>query len=235
METTRCRKWYELNLAGLRLRELYRSGGVPAALLGLFLWRIPGLFGATIRGGLVFPGEITVIRNLDVEDLEERDDLLDIGFRPLGAFELPELSGENETLLLRDRDRTTYCEVVYARAQGQIGLGLAFHSYLAGEPEMLLKTVQTLRTSPLDRPEDYPCQCAGGEAEDVYEAHRRWVASFDGEPVPTTLDQFLDAAARDHRKLMKHWAARGLYVEARPHLVRKLLKAKRLKQDRDQE
>jgi hypothetical protein len=233
--TTRCPTWYELNLAGLRVREVYRSAGVGGAVLGLFLWRIPGLFGARIPAGLVFPAEVTLVREIDVEDLEEQDDLLELGFRPLGAYELPELSGENDTLLLRDPDRTTYCEVVCARAKGTTQFAMTFHSYLAGEREMLLKTVQSRRTSPLDRPEEYPCQCVSGTAEEVYEGHRKWVDSFGGELVPTSFDHFLDAAARDHRTLMKHWAKRGLYVTARPHLVRKLLKDKGLKQPRDED
>jgi len=95
-----------------------------------------------------------------------------------------------------------------------------------------LKTVQSWKTSPLDRPGDFPCQCVRGPAEDVYEAHREWVASFGGELVRTTWDHFFDACVHDHRTLMKHWAARGVYVEARPHLVRKLLKEKGLRQEK---
>jgi hypothetical protein len=230
--TSRCRTWYELNLAGLRLREIYRSAGIGGAAIGLFLWRIPGLLGARISSGMVFPSEVTVVWEIDVEELEEEEELLDLGFRPLGAYELPELSGDNETLLLRDRDRTTYCEAIRARAQGTTQIGLTFHSYLAGKQEMLLKTVQSRRTSPLDRPDDFPCQCVSGTVEEVYEGHRKWVASFDGELVRTSWEHFLDASARDHCRLMKHWAARGVYVDARPHLVRKLLKDKGLKQEK---
>jgi hypothetical protein len=214
---------------------LHRSGGLGAAILGLFLWRIPGLFGATIRGGMVFPSEVTVVWDVDVEELAEQDDLLDLGFRPIAAFELPEFSGVNDTLLLRDRDRTTYCEVINARAQGEVGVGFAFSSYLAGKPERLLKTVQSWKTAPLDRPDDFPCQCVPGPAEDAYEAHVDWVASFGGALVPASRDHFLEAAARDHRRLMKHWTARGAFVEARPHLVRQLLRQKGLKQERLEE
>lgn len=226
---TRCRRWYELNLAALKMRELYRSGGIGTAILGLFLFRLPGLLGMRLPGGMIFPGEVTVIWDVSLDELEEQEDLYDLGFRPLGAFELPEFSGINDTLVLRDRDKTTYCEVINVRAQGETGVGVAFSSYRAGEPEQLLKTIQSWKVSPLDRPEDFPCQCVPGRIDAAYDAHREWVESFGGELVPTSLEHFLEASARNHRVLMKHWIARGLYLEARPDVLKKHLKAKELK------
>jgi hypothetical protein len=231
-DVTTCRRWYELNLAALRLREMYRADGVAAVGIGLFLWRIPGLFGARVRGGLLFPEAVTLMWEEPRDEVEEDDRLLDLGLELLGAFELPEFSGDNITHLYHDADRTTYCEAVLSRARGMTRYGLTLSSHLPGPSPLLLKTVRAWKSSPLDRPEAFPVRCVGGSVEAVYEAHRDWLADCGREPIPTSRKRFDETSARHYRMLRDVYVERGLWVEARPWLVKQLLRDKGLKRAR---
>src|SRR5262245_13646825 len=228
-DVTKCRQWYELNLAGLRLREVYRAAGPAGVLLGLFVWRIPGMLGARSPGGLLFPEDVTLLWDVPDEEVAEDERLLDLGFEFLAAFELPEFSGDNLTTLYHDAERTTYCESVFSRAQGTSAAAMVFTSHLPGPSPVLIKTVQTWKASPLDRPEEMPVQCVPGSLERAYDAHREWLRMLDQAPIRTSRDRFEKASAEHHRILSDFYAERGVWVEARPGLVKNLLRQKRLK------
>lgn len=228
-DVTKCRRWYELNLAALRLRELYRADGVAAVGIGLFLWRLPGLFGFRIPSGTLFPEKVTLMWEEPRDEVEEDDRLLDLGFELLGAFELPEFTGDNLTQLYHDEERTTYCEVVYSRAKGMTGYALTFSSHLPGPSPLLIKTVRAWKSSPLDRPREFPVRCVGGPLEAVYQAHRDWLAGCEREPMRTSRDRFDETSAAHYRMLRDVYVERGVWVEARPALVKQLLRDKGLK------
>jgi hypothetical protein len=231
-DVTKCRQWYELNLAALQLREVYRATGPIETVLGLFLWRIPGLLGVRMPAGLLFPEEVTLLWDVPRDEVEENEKLLDLGFEFLAAFELPEFSGDNLTTLYHDAERETYCEVVFSRARGESGGGIVFSSHFPGPSPLLAKTVRSWKVSPLERPEEFLAQCVPGSLEQAYQAHRRWLGELSQAPLPTSRDLFEKRNVEHHRMLGDRCVERGVWVEARPALVKSLLRQKRLKQAR---
>jgi hypothetical protein len=228
-DVTKCRRWYELNLAALRLRELYRADGVAAVCIGLVIWRLPGLFGIRIPAGLLFPEKVTLMWEEPRDEVDEDERLLDLGFELLGAFELPEFSGDNITHVYHDEERTTYAEVVFSRAKGMTGYSLTFSSHLPGPSPLLLKTLRAWKSSPLDRPEEFPVRCVSGSLEAAYQAHRDWLDDCGQEPIRTSRNEFDRTSAEHYGMLRDVYVERGVWVESRPHLVKQLLRDKGLK------
>ena len=232
-DITTCQQWYELNLAALRFREMHRAAGVPAVVIGLFVWRIPGLLGLRVRGGMVFPEKVTLMWDEPFDEIEERpedEELADMGFRLLSSFELPEFSGNNITHLHQDEARTTYAEVVLTQAQGMTLAGVTLTSHLPGP--VPVKTIRAWKASPLDRPEEFPVRCVPGPLRKMYKAHRACLDELGQKPAPTSREEFERTSAELYRVLAEHYIARGLWVEARPQLVKQLLREKGLKQAR---
>jgi hypothetical protein len=220
-----------LNLAALRFREMRRSAGWGGALGGTLLWGVPKLLGVVVRSTVLFPAEVTLIWDVPLGAIDVPEELLELGFEMLGAFELPEFTGDNVTCMLRDLDRQTYCEIVYARAHGMEQSALSFQSTLRGARPRWLKTVQEWRASPLDRPDDTPCRCVPGRLAETYAAHRRWLQTLESRPVETSRQHFLDCSVAEHRLLCARLVERRLWVEARPELVQQLLREKGLKRE----
>jgi hypothetical protein len=211
---------------------VYRAAGPSGAVFGLFMFNLPGLLGVRLPGGLLFPEDVTLIWDVPDEEIEEDERLLDLGFEVLASFELPEFSGDNLTTLYHDAERTTFCEVIFTRAQGESAGGMVFSSHFPGPSPLLVKTVLSWKASPLDRPEEMPVQCVPGPPEKAYEAHREWLGTLDQAPVRTSRDQFEKAGAEHYRMLCDLYVERGVWVKARPGLVTQLLRQKGLKRAR---
>jgi hypothetical protein len=229
-DITTCRQWYELNMAGLRFREIERAAGVAGVVIGLFLWRIPGLLGFRVRGGLLFPEKVTLMWDEpfdEIEEVTEDEQLAEMGFRLLSSFELPEFSGDNITHLHQDEARTTYAEVVLSRAKGMSMSAVTFTSHLPGP--VPVKTIRAWKASPLDRPEEFPVRCVPGSLRKMYKAHRAWLDELGQQPAQTSRDEFERTSAELYRVLAEYYIARGLWIEARPELVKQLLRQKGLK------
>jgi hypothetical protein len=232
-DITTCQQWYELNLAALRFREMNRAAGIPAVVIGLFAWRIPALLGLRVPGGMVFPEKVTLMWDEPFDEIDERredEELAELGFRLLSSFELPEFSGDNITHLHQDEARTTYAEVVLSRAKGMSMAGITLTSHLPGP--VPVKTVRAWTASPLDRPEEFPVRRVPGSVKKMYRAHRDWLDELGQQPAQTSREEFERTSAELYRVLADHYIARGLWIEARPALVKQLLRDKGLKQAR---
>jgi hypothetical protein len=227
---TRCTQWYDLNLTALRPREIIRAAGWGTGLFGIVFTLFPRLFGLPIRTGTLFPAEVTVIWDVPFDEVDIPDELSSLGFTNLHAFELPEFSGDNVTVLLADRDRRTFCEVVAVRMEGEHQTAVSFSSYFPGKPPSRIRTVQSWKANPLDQPEGYYNQCVPGTLTETYEAHRAWLSTFPTTAIETTWQNFLDRNHADHRFLCDYYAERRVWIDARDEDVDRLLRQKRLRE-----
>jgi hypothetical protein len=232
-DITTCQQWYELNMAALRFKEIERAAGVAGVVIGLFIWRLPGLLGLRVPGGMLFPEKVALMWDEpfdEIDEVTEDEQLADAGFRLLSSFELPEFSGDNITHLHQDEARTTYAEVVLSRAKGMSMSGITLTSHLPGP--VPVKTIRAWTASPLDRPEEFPVRCVPGPVRKMYKAHRAWLDELGQKPALTSREEFERTSAELYRVLAEFYIARGLWIEARPHLVQQLLREKGLKRAR---
>jgi len=233
-DITTCEQWYELNLAALRFKEIDRAAGVAGVVIGLFIWRLPGLLGLRVPGGMLFPEKVTLMWDEpfdEIDEVTEDEQLADLGFRLLSSFELPEFSGDNITHLHQDKERTTYAEVILARAKGTSMSSVTLTSHLPGP--VPVKTIRAWKASPLDRPEEFPpIRCVPGSLRKMYKAHRARLDELGQKPALTSREEFERTSAELYRVLAEYYIARGLWIEARPDLVKKLLREKGLKRAR---
>ena len=228
---TRCRRWYELNVAALRYREWRRATNWCMGLIGATLMAVPRVLRLPFHTGTLFPEEVTIIWDVPIDEGTLPEELTLLGFRPLAALELPEFSGENLTCLLADEHRTTYCEVMQVRGEDQTAMsGISLTSYFA---DRRLKTVQSWQVAPLDQPENYLNRRVRGSLELAYFTHRQWLAEFAERPATTSRQHFIDVANAQHRRLGEYYAGRRLWLEAGADKVDALLRAKGLFQPAD--
>ncbi len=227
---TRCDRWYELNLPKLRTRELARASGWPMALFATLLFSVHRLFGLRWGGGVLFPAEVTLIWDVPITEIEAPAELDELGFTPLSAFELPEFSGENVTGLFHDAARSTYCEIFLVRTEeGVKGRGIAFSSFVPGNPRRLLRTVQNWQVAPFDPAEHQQYRCVPGTLADSYQAHGAWISEASPRILPATLDNFWTFSGEGHRLLGEYLRERGVWVDANPAAVAELLRRKGLR------
>jgi hypothetical protein len=227
---SRCPQWYELNLAGLRFRELRKATNFGSALV-VYAISLPfRIFGAALRGGMLFPREVTVMWDVPLDEVDIPEEFADLGFTVECAFELPEFSGENVTCLLLDRERTTFAEVLFARIQGMQSTGIVFSSELASDPPVHVKTTQKWEAAPLDYPDGYVVQCVPGLLADTYEAHYRLLKEQPQRPRAMDRQSFFEFSHRGHRRLGEYYVQRGVWIPAREEVIDKLLEQKGLEE-----
>lgn len=228
---TRCPEWFELNMSGLNAREVIRAAGWVQGLIGMLFIGLPKLFGVPLRTGTLFPSEVTLVWDVPLEEVEVPDELAELGFKPIRAFELPEFTGENVTCVLGDQDQTIFCEVVFVRMpNGETGSGSSFTSYFPGEPLTRIKTFTEWKVSPLDQPEEFMNQMIPGSLTNAYEAHRSWLNTFTTKAIPTTFENFVHRNSIDHCRLRDIYVQRHVWIEAKDEDVARLLRKKRLRE-----
>ena len=215
-------------MRGLRYRELARAVGPWMGGLGFVLSRVTEL-----KGEDLIPLEVTLIEPITGEPQVGRE-IERLGFAKLGAFTLPEFTGDNASHLYVAHDGGTIAEAIWFKGTGGERTTVAFSSLIEGGPVARLRSVELPRDAPLDPPEGCVVHHQGGTLAERAERHRTALADVTGTPVRMDALTIFEHLHIGHLESMRYALARGAYQVAEPELVAKLFAAKGLSREGDE-
>ncbi len=225
LRVTRCQTWLRLRMRGLRYREIARAVGPWMGALGWALSRV-----LVLRGNDLLPVEVTLVDPIGGEPQVGRE-IERLGFTKLGAFTLPEFTGDNASHVYLDDAGTTLAEAVWLKTPGGERATVALSSLIEGGPVTRLRSVEQWRDAPLDPPPGWQVHAHAGALAERVAGHRAALTALAGQPVRIEPAAYLDYLHASHLEAARYAWTRGAYEVAEPELVGALLADKGLTRD----